>query len=46
MFNQVLSASAGAGHIPQANIAVSGIPIDPAFSQPRDQLQMRLAHGL
>lgn len=32
--------------IPEANITVTGIPIDPVFSRPKDQRRMRLEHGL
>ena len=32
--------------IPAGKITVSGIPIDPAFAEPRDQREMRLKHGL
>jgi processive 1,2-diacylglycerol beta-glucosyltransferase len=32
--------------IPPPKITVSGIPIDPVFSEPRDKREMRIKHGL
>ncbi|MDB5034552.1 MAG: UDP-N-acetylglucosamine:LPS N-acetylglucosamine transferase [Chlorobi bacterium] len=32
--------------IPAAKLTVSGIPIDPCFSQPKDRRMMRLKHGM
>src|SRR5262245_28563838 len=32
--------------IPEAKISVTGIPIDPIFSKPKDKLEMRRKHGL
>jgi processive 1,2-diacylglycerol beta-glucosyltransferase len=32
--------------IPGDKITVSGIPIDPVFTEPKDQRQMRIKHGL
>jgi len=32
--------------VPSAAITVSGIPIDPAFAEPKDVRAMRAKHGL
>lgn len=32
--------------IPESKISVTGIPIDPVFSKPKDKLEMRRKHGL
>lgn len=32
--------------VPHSKVAVTGIPIDPAFSRPKDKLAMRVKHGL
>jgi processive 1,2-diacylglycerol beta-glucosyltransferase len=32
--------------VPESNVTVSGIPIDPVFTEPKDALAMRRKHGL